>query len=125
MPYVFQMLSLLLEIREGTGSIPDPYWALFPCLLVPALWDRSGNVTPLIRLICAFVRQGAAQIVALDKLVSRFTILFGWKRAYEDYLRFRRLKGIIITENSKKEIFSNFKRSGNSSENTKFTYFYF
>lgn len=72
MPYVFQMLSLLLEIREGTGSIPDPYWALFPCLLVPALWDRSGNVTPLIRLICAFIRQGAAQIVALDKLVSNW-----------------------------------------------------
>ncbi|XP_036346077.1 exportin-2-like [Rhagoletis pomonella] len=68
MPYVFQMLSLLLEIREVSGSIPDPYWALFPCLLVPALWDRPGNVTPLIRLITAFIRQGAAQIVALSKL---------------------------------------------------------
>lgn len=71
MPYVFQMLSLLLEIREGTGPIPDPYWALFPCLLVPSLWDHSSNVTPLIRLISAFIRQGSAQIVALDKLVSR------------------------------------------------------
>ncbi|XP_011193485.1 exportin-2 [Zeugodacus cucurbitae] len=68
MPYVFQMLSLLLEIREGSGSIPEPYWALFPCLLVPALWDRPGNVTPLIRLITAFIKQGSAQIVALAKL---------------------------------------------------------
>ncbi|BFF94387.1 exportin-2 [Drosophila madeirensis] len=68
MPYVFQMLSVLLEVREGSGSIPEPYWALFPCLLSPALWDRTGNVTPLIRLICAFVKQGAAQIQAMGKL---------------------------------------------------------
>ncbi|XP_075152341.1 chromosome segregation 1 [Haematobia irritans] len=68
MPYVFQMLSLLLEIREGSGPIPEPYWALFPCLLAPPLWDRSGNVTPLIRLLCAFIRQGAAQIATMDKL---------------------------------------------------------
>lgn len=72
MPYVFQMLSLLLEIREGTGSIPEPYWALFPCLLAPALWDRPGNVTPLIRLITAFIRQGSAQIATLDKLASSY-----------------------------------------------------
>lgn len=70
MPYVFQMLSVLLEVREGTGPIPEPYWALFPCLLAPALWDRSGNVKPLIRLICAFIKQGSAQILALGKIVS-------------------------------------------------------
>lgn len=72
MPYVFQMLSLLLEMREEAKSaIPEPYWALFPCLLSPALWDRSGNVTPLIRLLSAFIRQGSAQIVKYDKLVRR------------------------------------------------------
>lgn len=69
MPYVFQMLSLLLEVREGAGGIPEPYWALFPCLLSPTLWDRPGNVTPLIKLICAFIRQGSQQIAAMDKLV--------------------------------------------------------
>lgn len=70
MPYVFQMLSLLLEQREHSGQpIAEPYWALFPCLLAPTLWDRSGNVTPLIRLLCAFIRQGSAQVAALDKLV--------------------------------------------------------
>ncbi|XP_017086670.1 exportin-2 [Drosophila eugracilis] len=68
MPYVFQMLSVLLEVRESSGAIPEPYWALFPCLLSPALWDRTGNVTPLIRLISAFIKQGSAQIQALGKL---------------------------------------------------------
>lgn len=50
MPYVFQMLSL------------------FPCLLSPILWYRPGNVTPLIRFICAFIRQGATQIATQNKL---------------------------------------------------------
>uniref|UniRef100_A0A1A9VIB6 Exportin-2 n=1 Tax=Glossina austeni TaxID=7395 RepID=A0A1A9VIB6_GLOAU len=68
MPYVFQMLSLLLEIRENSGSISEPYWALFPCLLAPPLWDRSGNVTPLIRLISAFIKQDSNHVVALGKL---------------------------------------------------------
>lgn len=68
-PYVFQLLSLLLEIRElNNAPIPEPYWALFPCLLSPTLWDRPGNVTPLIRLVCAFVRRGSQQIASYDKL---------------------------------------------------------
>lgn len=71
MPYVFQMLSLLLEIRENSGSISEPYWALFPCLLAPPLWDRSGNVTPLIRLISAFIKQDSNHVVALGKLVRQ------------------------------------------------------
>lgn len=70
MPYVFQMLALLLEQREKT-AIPEAYWALFPCLLSPTLWDRPGNVTPLIRLICAFIRQGSPQVAAMQKLVYR------------------------------------------------------
>lgn len=70
MPYVFQMLSVLLEVREASGPIPEPYWALFPCLLAPPLWDRRGNVTPLIRLLSTFIKQGSAQIEALGKLVS-------------------------------------------------------
>lgn len=71
MPYVFQMLSLLLEMREEAKTpIPEPYWQLFPCLLAPALWDRSGNVTPLIRLLSAFIRLGSTQITKYDKLVS-------------------------------------------------------
>lgn len=70
MPYVFQMLALLLEMRENSNAIPEAYWALFPCLMSPTLWDRSGNVTPLIKLICAFIRQGGQQVAATQRLVS-------------------------------------------------------
>ncbi|KAL7018978.1 hypothetical protein ACKWTF_010969 [Chironomus riparius] len=70
LPYVFQMLSLLMEIRQSIGSVPEPYLALFPCLLSPVLWERPGNVTPLMRLLCTFVKQASAQIQAQGKLMS-------------------------------------------------------
>jgi exportin-2 (importin alpha re-exporter) len=70
LPYVFQMLSLLMEVREVMGTIPDPYLALFPCLLSPTLWERPGNITPLIRLLCTFVRQASPHIQADQKLMG-------------------------------------------------------
>ena len=42
LPYVFQVLSLLVEIRQD--EIPPPYMELFPLLLTPALWERNGNI---------------------------------------------------------------------------------
>ncbi len=41
--------------------------ALFPFLLAPVLWDRPGNITPLVRLLQAYIARGAQQIVALEK----------------------------------------------------------
>ena len=41
LPYVFQVLSLLLEIRQD--EIPEPYMELFPLLLSPVLWERTGT----------------------------------------------------------------------------------
>jgi len=36
--------------------------ALFPHLLAPALWERPGNIPPLVRLIQAYIEKGAKQI---------------------------------------------------------------
>ncbi len=66
-PYVFQILSLLLEVHTS-GSIPQPYMELFQFLLIPILWERPGNVKPLVRLIQAYIRLGAAQIVQMSKV---------------------------------------------------------
>uniref|UniRef100_A0A8C1ACJ0 Exportin-2 n=1 Tax=Cyprinus carpio carpio TaxID=630221 RepID=A0A8C1ACJ0_CYPCA len=67
-PYVFQVMSLLLEIH--TSSIPSSYMALFPHLLQPALWERTGNIPPLVRLLQAYLEKGAATIAsaAADKI---------------------------------------------------------
>lgn len=65
-PYVFQILSLLMELHSG--GVPDTYMALFPHLLAPVLWERPGNIPPLTRLIQAFIEHGSNQIGA-EKLV--------------------------------------------------------
>ena len=60
-PYVFQILSLLLEYHNP-GNITGPYMELFQFLLIPVLWERPGNIKPLVRLIQAYIRIGAAQV---------------------------------------------------------------
>ncbi|PNF40478.1 Exportin-2 [Cryptotermes secundus] len=66
-PYVFQILSLLLG-QHKSGAIPEPYMVLFPCLLAPVLWERPGNIHPLVQLLQTFVQTGAAQISASQKV---------------------------------------------------------
>uniref|UniRef100_A0AAR2IME0 Exportin-2 n=1 Tax=Pygocentrus nattereri TaxID=42514 RepID=A0AAR2IME0_PYGNA len=67
-PYVFQVMSLLLEIH--TSPIPSSYMALFPHLLQPILWERTGNIPPLVRLLQAYLEKGGATIAnsAADKI---------------------------------------------------------
>lgn len=65
-PYVFQILSLLLELHAD--EVPESYMALFPHLLTPLLWDRPGNVHPLVRLLQAYIEKGSAKVVASQKL---------------------------------------------------------
>jgi len=60
-PYCFQIMSLMLELHSG--SVPDPYMALFTFLLVPLLWERPANIHPLVRLLQAFISRGPAQVV--------------------------------------------------------------
>lgn len=68
-PYVFQVMSLLLEMHKN--DIPSSYMALFPHLLQPVLWERSGNIPPLVRLLQAYLERGANAIAsaAADKIV--------------------------------------------------------
>uniref|UniRef100_A0A668U0J5 Exportin-2 n=1 Tax=Oreochromis aureus TaxID=47969 RepID=A0A668U0J5_OREAU len=70
LPYVFQVMSLLLEIHSN--SIPASYMALFPHLLQPVLWERTGNIPPLVRLLQAYLEKGGETIArsAADKIVS-------------------------------------------------------
>jgi len=73
-PYVFQIMSLLLELHEGEASVPEDYMILFPNLLVPLLWERPANIHPLVRLLQAFIQTGSQQIVASQKLSAMLGI---------------------------------------------------
>lgn len=61
MPFVFQILSQLLELHTSAG-LPDAYQALFQPLLTPALWSQRGNVPALVRLVRAYLSKGAQSI---------------------------------------------------------------
>jgi exportin-2 (importin alpha re-exporter) len=65
-PYVFQLMALLIELSPpGPQGMSQAYRALFPSLLVPVLWERSGSVPALSRLIQSFVRHaGEAELMA-------------------------------------------------------------
>ena len=67
-PYVFQLMSLLLELHEP--PIPQTYMSIFPQLLIPALWERPGSIPPLVRLLQAFIVKGSDKIAESDKLTN-------------------------------------------------------
>ena len=68
LPYVFQILSLLLELRPL--PIPQSYMSIYPLLLAPVLWERPGNVPALVRLLQAFVEKAAEDVAVGDKLTG-------------------------------------------------------
>lgn len=59
-PYVFQIMSQLLESRRP--PIPQTYIAFFPALLTPLLWQRQANVPGLVRLLQAYLQKAPQEI---------------------------------------------------------------
>lgn len=81
-PYVFQLMAQMLEAyKPGSGVSGQGYQALFPMLLVPALWESGANSSPLVRLLQAYVLVGGQTYVAphLDTLLGIFHKLIGTK----------------------------------------------
>ena len=68
LPYLFQILSLLIELRPL--PIPQPYMVIFPLLLTPVLWERTGNVPALVRLLQAFIEKAPADVTKDDRIMS-------------------------------------------------------
>jgi len=65
-PYVFQILSLLLEITPG--EVSDLYLHILRNLVNPTLWERSANIPAMVRLLQAFLMRGSKQIIAANRL---------------------------------------------------------
>lgn len=68
LPYVFQILSLLLELRPL--PIPQLYMVVYPLLLTPALWERGGNVPALVRLLQAFIEKAPSDVTKDNQLTA-------------------------------------------------------
>lgn len=68
LPYIFQILSLLLELRPPPVS--PAYMTIYPHLLSPTLWERAGNVPALVRLLQAFIERAPVDVVSDNKLTN-------------------------------------------------------
>uniref|UniRef100_H0W8W7 Exportin-2 n=1 Tax=Cavia porcellus TaxID=10141 RepID=H0W8W7_CAVPO len=66
--YVFQVMSLLLETHKN--DIPSSYMALFLHLLQPVLWERTGNIPALVRLLQAFLERSSNTTASAAKLIA-------------------------------------------------------
>jgi exportin-2 (importin alpha re-exporter) len=72
-PYVFQILAQLLEYRPTGSGLGTAYQALFSPLLTPGLWDKRGNVPALSRLMQAYIRKAAPELVGqLNQILGVF-----------------------------------------------------
>ena len=66
LPYIFQILSQLLELRPL--PVPVAYMTIYPLLLTPMLWERSGNIPALVRLLQAFIEKAPQDVTANNKM---------------------------------------------------------
>ncbi|PWW80395.1 Cse1-domain-containing protein [Tuber magnatum] len=66
-PYVFQLLALLLE-SNAPAPLPQRFKDLMTPLLTPALWESRGNVPALVRLLQAIMARGASHFVENNQL---------------------------------------------------------
>ncbi|TPX31070.1 hypothetical protein SmJEL517_g05491 [Synchytrium microbalum] len=80
-PYVFQIMSQLLDLHAENG-LPDTYMTLLQPLLTPGPWSSTGNIPALVRLVQSCLIKGAVQIVQQQKLqaiLGIFHVLIGSK----------------------------------------------
>ncbi|CAF0749729.1 unnamed protein product [Didymodactylos carnosus] len=73
-PYVLQIIGFLLESRVSPTQtnptvLPDFYRILFPLILTPSFWDRSGNIPALSRLLQAYIHK-ASETLIIEKLTT-------------------------------------------------------
>ncbi|KAI9208245.1 cse1l protein [Polychytrium aggregatum] len=54
MPYVFQILSQLLDLHRGS-VLPESYKSMLPPLLQHSLWESQGNVPALVSLLRSYL----------------------------------------------------------------------
>ncbi|RIA85430.1 exportin-2-like protein [Glomus cerebriforme] len=66
-PYVFQIFSQLLELH-AEPVLPETYRSMLPALLTPAIWENSGNIPALTRLLHAYIYRDASSIVINNQL---------------------------------------------------------
>jgi len=75
MPYVFQIMSQMLEIRGGSASGDEswaasaPYAGMLAPLVSPTLWEKPGCIPGLVRLVEAYLSACPSLVLAQGQLL--------------------------------------------------------
>ncbi|KAK6354172.1 importin-alpha export receptor [Orbilia blumenaviensis] len=73
LPYVFQLLGLLLECNPDS-PLPELYQRLIDPILAVTLWETRGNIPALVRLLNAICARESQHILKNQKIVPIFGI---------------------------------------------------
>lgn len=93
--YVFQVFSLMLELRPHGGGLPEQYVALFPLLLQPATWEQRANAPAVVRLISAYcVADPALVIQRVEAVLGVFQKLLSVRAT--EHSAFALLQAVIV-----------------------------
>ena len=68
MPYAFQILSLLIEVRPP--PISQTYMSIYPVLLTPMLWEQQGNIPALVQLLQAYIMKAPNDLCSGEHINS-------------------------------------------------------
>ncbi|KNC84613.1 hypothetical protein SARC_03180 [Sphaeroforma arctica JP610] len=95
LPYVFQIMSQLLELN--LGALPATYTDMFPHLMAPVLWEKSGNVPGLSKFIQTYISKMGATLSTdtrtIESLLGIFQKLLASKS--NDHFGFAILNAIV------------------------------
>ncbi|XP_050543879.1 exportin-2 [Daktulosphaira vitifoliae] len=127
MPYTFQLLAQLLEFHNQ-GNVGEAYTILYPFLLSPALWDKTSNIHPLVRLLRSYIGKTPPENIEkslnINGLLGIFQKLIASKS--QDHEGFHLLKTLIehcpieTIQQQMKNIFILLFQRLSSSKTTKF-----
>lgn len=68
-PYVLQILTLILVLQPTEVGLPDSYQMLLKPILSPQLWEARGNVPALVGLLDVIIQRGPSLVLEMQLLV--------------------------------------------------------
>lgn len=94
-PYVFQLLALQLEIAPAQNL--EQFMNMLQFFLNETLWQRSGNIPPLVRVLQGYISRAGPQLVQTDKIKPILGIFQNLlKSKHHDHEAFFLIESIVL-----------------------------
>ena len=70
---MFQVLAQMLQLHRT--DVPPEYRSPLPSLLTPAIWQQTGSIPGLVKLLRAFLSKDSKQMVAAGQFTAVLAIV--------------------------------------------------